>query len=76
MRGNSSVTHNHMVYFLTFVTIKEGDGSICGTETQMGGAVMPGDTITLCGMVSVPASSLADDTDILFDIEWKDFVNP
>ena len=43
---------------------------ICGTETQMGGAVMPGDTITLCGMVSVPASSLADDTDILFDIEW------
>lgn len=57
------------------VTIKEGDGSICGTETQMGGAVMPGDTITLCGMVSVPASSLADDTDILFDIEWKDFVS-
>lgn len=56
-------------------TIKEGDGSIGGTETQMADAVMPGDTITVCGMVSVPASSLTDDAEILFDIEWKEFVS-
>ncbi len=55
------------------VTVKNDDGSIMATEEQMGGIVMPGDTITLCGMFSMPAGDLSDDAQILFDVEWSDF---
>ena len=54
-------------------TVKNGDGSIMSTEEQMGGIVMPGDTITLCGMFSMPFADLSDDAQILFDVEWDEF---
>lgn len=54
------------------VTVKNGDGSILATEKQTGSTVMPGDTITLCGMFSMPISDLTDDAKIYFDVEWSD----
>ncbi len=55
------------------VTVKNGDGSILATEEQVGNIIMPGDTITLCGMFSMPVSDLTDDAQILFDVECSDF---
>lgn len=57
------------------VTVKNGDGSIAATEEQTGSIVMPNDTVTLCGMFSVQASDLTDDTQIIFDVDWSDFEN-
>ena len=54
------------------VTVKNGDGSIAAAEEQTGSIVMPNDTVTLCGMFSVQASDLTDDTQIIFDVEWSD----
>ncbi len=54
------------------VTVKNGDGSIMATEDQMGNAILPGDTITLCGSFSMPGD-LTDDAQILFDVEWDEF---
>ena len=57
------------------VTVKNGDGSIVATEEQTGSVVMPKDTVTLCGMFSLPISDVADDTEIIFDVDWSDFGN-
>lgn len=54
------------------VTVKNGDGSIAAAEEQTGSIVMPNDTVTLCGMFSVQASDLTDDTQIIFDVDWSD----
>lgn len=55
------------------VTVKNGDGSIMATEEQVGGIVMPGDTITICGTFSMPIGDLSEDAKIIFDVEWSDF---
>lgn len=55
------------------VTVKNGDGSIMATKEQMGMIIMPEDTITLCGMFSMPVGDLSDDAQIIFDVEWSDF---
>lgn len=54
------------------VTVKNGDGSIVATEEQTGSIVMPKDTVTLCGMFSLPISDLTDDAQIVFDVDWSD----
>ncbi len=54
------------------VTVKNGDGSIVATDEQTGSIIMPKDTITLCGMFSMPLSDLTDDAQIMFDVEWSD----
>ena len=57
------------------VTVKNGDGSILSTYTQTGSIVMPGDTITLCGMFSMPAMDISDDAQIIFEADWSDFTS-
>lgn len=57
------------------VTAKNGDGSILATEEQMGGTIMPGDTITLCGMFLMPISDVTEDAQIIFEVDCNDFVN-
>lgn len=54
------------------VTVKNGDGSILATTDQVGSIVMPEDTITLCGMFSMPVGDLSDDAQILFDVDWDE----
>lgn len=54
------------------ITVKNDDGTILTTDSQTGSVVMPGDTITLCGMVSIPTAGITDDTKIYFDVEWSD----
>lgn len=55
------------------VTVKNGEGSILATESQVGNCIMPEDTITLVGMMSLSASNITEDTQIFFDIECSDF---
>lgn len=57
------------------VTVKNGDGSIVAAEEQTGSIVMPKDTVTLCGMFSLPISGLTDDAQIKFDVDWSDLVS-
>ena len=53
-------------------TIKNGDGTIMATGSEMASLVMPGDTITLCGSLTVPAGGMTDDAAIYFGLEWSD----
>ena len=55
------------------VTVKNGDGSILSTSDQVGSIIMPEDTITLCGMFSMPIEDLTDDAQIIFDVDQSDF---
>lgn len=54
------------------ITVKNGDGTILATGHQTGSLVMPGDTITLCGMFSLPTANITEDTKIYFDVDWSD----
>lgn len=54
------------------VTVKNGDGSILATNEQVGSIVMPEDTITLCGMFSMPISDIESDAIIIFSVDWSD----
>lgn len=54
------------------VTIKNGDGAVMATGSEMASLIMPGDTITLCGSLTVPITGMTDDATIHFDIEWSD----
>lgn len=54
------------------VTVKNGDGTILATDSQTGSLAMPGDTITLCGMFSLPTANITDDTTIYYDVDWSD----
>lgn len=54
------------------VTVRNGDGSILATEEQVGSLIMPNDTITLCGMMSVPMNDITDDAQITFDAGYSE----
>ncbi len=55
------------------VTIKNPDGTILATGDQTGSIIMPGDTITLCGMFPMPISNASDQTQININWECDDF---
>lgn len=55
------------------VTVRDSDGSILATEEQVGSIIMPGDTITLCGMMSLPVAELSDDAEVSFEAGCSDF---
>lgn len=55
------------------VTVKDGGGNISAVEEQVGSDVKPGDTITLCGMLSMPAADVTKDAEIIFDLDWREF---
>ena len=54
------------------VTVKNGDGSILATEDQTGSIIMPEDTVTLCGMFSMPIADIQD-AKIGFGVDWNGF---
>ncbi len=54
-------------------TVRHSDGHILATKEQMGSIVMPGDTITLCSFLSIPASGVTDDMQIIFDVDWVEW---
>ncbi len=56
------------------ITVRNGDGSIVATEDQVGSVIMPGDTVTLCGMFSMASNELAD-AEITFDVDCSEFGN-
>lgn len=53
-------------------TIKNGDGTVMATVSEMASLIMPGDTITLCGSLTVPVTGMTDDSAIYFGVEWSD----
>lgn len=55
------------------VTIKNPDGTILATGDQTGSIIMPGDTITLCGMFPVPISNASNETQININWECDDY---
>ena len=55
------------------VTVQNADGSILATDQMVGSIIMPGDTITLCGMFSMPVSDVSENTQIHFNWECDDF---
>ena len=57
------------------VTVKNSDGSILATEEQTGSMLMPEDTITLCGMFSMPVANFTDETQFIFDVDWYELGN-
>lgn len=57
------------------VTVKNGEGNILATGKQVGNYIMPEDTVTLVGMMSLSASNVTEDTQIYFDVEWSDFTS-
>ena len=69
--------HNPKSYAVAFpnliATVKSGDGSILATGEQMGMSVMPDDTVTLVGMLSLPASDITEDSQIFYDVEWSEY---
>lgn len=60
-------------YPKVIITIKNPDGTILATEEQTGSIIMPGDTITLCGMLSMPIGDVTDDTQVVFNVECSEF---
>lgn len=57
------------------VTVINGDGSIIATDEQVGGVIQPGDTITLCGMMSMSIVDITGDAQIEFSVECDEFSN-
>lgn len=55
------------------VTVRDGDGNISATEEQVGSDVMPEDTITLCGMLTMPAADVTKEAEITFDIDLSEW---
>lgn len=54
------------------VTAKDGDGIILATEDMTGSLIMPGDTITLCGMFSIPIFDSTDDIQMTFEADYSE----
>ncbi len=55
------------------VTVKDSEGAVLATEKQVGSIVMPGDTITLCGMFSILETNMTAEAQIYYDVEWSDY---
>lgn len=56
-------------------TARHGDGSILATDEHVGSIIMPGDTITLCSLFSMPASGLTDDLQVTFDVDLSEWTS-
>lgn len=55
------------------VTLKTPEGQIIATEDQMGMTVMPGDTITLVGLISAPVADINADTKVEYELDYNDY---
>ena len=54
-------------------TIRNGEGEILATGSQTGGYIMPQDTVTLIGRLSLPRADVSEGTKIGFDVECSRF---
>lgn len=57
------------------VTISNPDGTVIATDSQTGGTIMPGDTVTLVSMMSVPAWRITDETMVFIQPSWDSFTS-
>lgn len=57
------------------VTISNPDGTVIATDSQTGSDVMPGDTVTLIGMMSLPIGLITDETVSNMKVSVDDFVS-
>ena len=55
------------------VTVKAGDGAIITTDSATGSTIMPGDTITLLGTLSVPIADITESTNAFYQVECSDY---
>ena len=55
------------------VTISNPDGTVIATDSQTGGTIMPGDTVTLVSMMSVPLGRITDETMVSIQPSWDSF---
>ena len=60
-------------YPKVIVTVKGEDGSILGTSEQVGSVIMPGDTVTICGTLSMPGDLDTTGAMIYFDADCSSF---
>lgn len=56
------------------VTVKGKDGEILGTERSVGCGILPGDSIVLGSLISIPGDA-GKDPDVIFEVEKADFVS-
>ena len=54
-------------------TVSNPDGTILVTDSQTGMKIMPLDTVTLIGMMSVPTQQITNETTIEFQVGCSDF---
>ena len=57
------------------ITITNPDGTIIATDSQTGSGVMPGDTVTLVSMMSVPTGLLTEETMFYIQADWDGFTS-
>ena len=57
------------------VTIANPDGTVIATDSQTGGTIMPGDTVTLVSMMSVPLGRITDETMVSIHPSWDSFTS-
>lgn len=57
------------------VTISNPDGTVIATDSQTGGTIMPGDTVTLVSMMSVPLGRITDETMVSIQPSWDSFTS-
>lgn len=55
------------------VTVKAGDGTIVTTDSTTGSTIMPDDTITLLGTISISVADISDDTQIFYQTECSSY---
>lgn len=54
-------------------TVRNGAGEILATGSQTGASIMPQDTVTLIGQLSLSKAEITEDTRIEFDVECSSF---
>ena len=57
------------------VTISNPDGTVIATNSHTGSAIMPGDTVTLVSMMSVPIARITDETMFYIQPSWDSFTS-
>lgn len=57
------------------VTISNPDGTVIATDSHTGGTIMPGDTVTLVSMMSVPLGRITDETMVSIQPSWDSFTS-
>ena len=57
------------------VTISNPDGTVIATDSQTGNTIMPGDTVTIIGSMSVPLGRITEETKVSLRPSWDSFTS-